>query len=174
MTGLKSGAGDDLWGESADTGSDGERKGPDSANDAATSEADADARTAEEAAETSTDDEATDSETVDDEAIDGEATDSQATDEGDASEGAAEEHPYIVRRAIQNRSVQFERDERLTFFVHDDVAEGERELVTEIESALGRGVPKFDVREAVYRAALRNRDDVVEELLAMGYTLDEE
>ena len=61
----------------------------------------------------------------------------------------------------------------MTFFVHDDVVEGERELVTQLESALGRDVPKFDVREAVYRAALRNREDVMDELLEMGYTLDE-
>ncbi|WP_254538327.1 hypothetical protein [Halomarina litorea] len=70
--------------------------------------------------------------------------------------------------------MQFERDERLTFFVHDDVVEGERELITGVESALGRDVPKFDLREAVYRAALRNREDVLDELLQMGYTLDQD
>ena len=80
----------------------------------------------------------------------------------------------VVRRAIRDKPVQFERDERLTFFVHDDVAEGERELVSEVAAALGRDVPKFDVREAVYRAALRNREDVLAELLEMGYSLEEE
>ena len=69
--------------------------------------------------------------------------------------------------------MQFEREERLTFFVHDDVVDGERDLITEVESALGRDVPKFDVREAVYRAALRNREDILDELLGMGYALDE-
>jgi len=93
---------------------------------------------------------------------------------GENSGGDGNERPYIVRRAIQDKPIQFERDERLTFFVHDDVAEEERTLVSELESELGRDVPKFDVREAVYRAALRNRDDVLEELLAMGYTRDEE
>ena len=86
----------------------------------------------------------------------------------------SEEQPYIVRRAIQDKSVQFEREERLTFFVHDDVVDGERELITEVESALGRDVPKFDVREAVYRTAIRNPEDILDELLKMGYALDEE
>jgi hypothetical protein len=88
--------------------------------------------------------------------------------------GAEDGHQsYIVRRAIQDRSVQFERDERLTFFVHDDVAEGERELLSDAEAALGRSVPKFDLREAVYRAALRNGEDVLAELVRMGYSLEE-
>ena len=69
--------------------------------------------------------------------------------------------------------MQFERDERLTFFVHDDVVDGERDLVTALESELGRSIPKFDVREAVYRAALRNREDVLDELLEMGYSTDD-
>lgn len=90
------------------------------------------------------------------------------------SESAEQKQPYIVRRAIQNKSVQFERDERLTFFVHDDVIEGERELLTDIESEFGRDVPKFDIREAVYRAALQNPDDVLNELLKMGYLSNQE
>jgi hypothetical protein len=70
--------------------------------------------------------------------------------------------------------VQFERDERLTFFVHDDVVDGERELLSDAEAALGRSVPKFDLREAVYRAAIRNKEDVLAELVKMGYNLDEQ
>jgi hypothetical protein len=54
------------------------------------------------------------------------------------------------------------------------VTEGERDLVTDLESALGRDVPKFDIREAVYRAALRNPDEVLDELLEMGYSMDED
>ena len=90
-----------------------------------------------------------------------------------ASNSSKQQQPYIVRRAVQDKSVQFERDERLTFFVHDDVVDGERNLITDVESELGRSIPKFDVREAVYRAALRNRDDILDELLKMGYTADD-
>lgn len=99
-----------------------------------------------------------------------------STDTGGSSsvqDRGSTERPYIVRRAVRDKSVQFERDERLTFFVHRDVVDGERELVTELESTLGRDVPKFDVREAVYRAALRNREDVLDELLRMGYALED-
>jgi hypothetical protein len=139
MTGLKSGAGDDLWGDDSE-----EDPAEDPNTDAEKME--------EDSAETGT------------------PTEGQEAAEG----GSSAQQPYIVRRAIQDKSVQFEREERLTFFVHEDVANGERELVTEIESTLGRDVPKFDVREAVYRAALRNRDDVLDELLKMGYSIDED
>ena len=136
MTGLKSGAGDDLWGDEEAT---------DDREESPPAEADAE-----------------------------EPAPAEASGDDAAAAGSDETRPYIVRRAIQDKSIQFERDERLTFFVHDDVVEGERELVTDLESAVGRDVPKFDVREAVYRAALRNRDDVLDELLSMGYALDEE
>jgi hypothetical protein len=139
MTGLKSGAGDDLWGDDSE-----EDPAEDPNTDAEKME--------EDSAETGT------------------PTEGQEAAEG----GSSAQQPYIVRRAIQDKSVQFEREERLTFFVHEDVANGERELVTEIESTLGRDVPKFDVREAVYRAALRDRDDVLDELLKMGYSIDED
>jgi len=112
-------------------------------------------------------------------------TDSDPTAERETASGTGEvvttdsgtdrsgERPYVVRRAIEDKPIQFEREERLTFFVHDDVVAGERELVSTMESELGRDVPKFDIREAVYRAALQNQADVLEELLEMGYTLDE-
>lgn len=146
MTGLKSGSGDDLWG---DDGGDQEDVDPD--DEGTTTSADESESTA--------------------------ATDAQVSlaesETAARAESAEQGHSYIVRRAIQDKSVQFERDERLTFFVHDDVVEGERDLITELESALGRDVPKFDVREAVYRAALRNPEDVLEELLEMGYSVDD-
>ena len=148
MTGLKSGSGDDLWGDE---------------------EAEGDAESAEFQRERAPDD---DAESTDDAA----AAEADASRSSDPAEGesASDARPYIVRRAIRDKSVQFERDERLTFFVHDDVVDGERDLLTRLESALGRDVPKFDVREAVYRAALRNPDDVLDELLDMGYALDED
>lgn len=97
---------------------------------------------------------------------------SNSTTRRSESSNGRQHQPYIVRRAIQDEGVQWERPERLTFFVHRDVAEGERELVAEMESTLSRDLPKFDVREAAYRAALANRDDVLNELLEMGYELD--
>lgn len=140
MTGLKSGAGDDLWGDDDSSDGDAAEEGRE--------------RTVGEA---------------------GTADASTGSADGAAStENGSDVRPYVVRRAIRDKPVQFERDERLTFFVHDDVAEGERELVSEVSAALGRDVPKFDVREAVYRAALRNREDVLAELLEMGYSLEEE
>jgi hypothetical protein len=164
MTGLKSGSGDDLWGDEDDEAadepaareSDASVEGTDERADAGTQtvvEPSAESPTASASSESST-------------------TDSSSSTARSGSEERSEQS-YIVRRAIQDKSVQFEREERLTFFVHDDVVDGERELVSEMESELGRDVPKFDVREAVYRAALDNPDDVLSELLAMGYSLDE-
>jgi len=109
---------------------------------------------------------------------------SEATSENDIAKsdssggGSGEDHadgrtqPYVVRRMLKDKSVQFERDERLTFFVHDDVKSGEQELEAEAQELFGRDIPVFDIREAVYRAALQNRDDVVDELEGMGYARD--
>lgn len=133
MGGMKSGTGDDLWGEETDE--------------------------SEEAQESSQPSEQPEQHPARETNPDTTTTET----------GSSSQQPYIIRRAVQNKSVQFERDERLTFFVHDDVAEGERELVTEAEAAFGRNIPVFDVREAVYRAALQNREDVHHELERMGY-----
>jgi hypothetical protein len=148
MTGLKSGSGDDLWGENT---------AEESENDTETTEAESTGNEGRQQPDES-------SNTM---------TESRSRSKPEEGESTSQQQPYIVRRAIQDKSVQFERDERLTFFVHDDVIEGERQLLTEIETALGRDVPKFDVREAVYRAALRNRDDVLNELIEMGYSSTE-
>lgn len=93
-----------------------------------------------------------------------------STGGGASNESSESSQPYVVRRMLKDKSVQFERDERLTFFVHDDVKTGEQELEAETQDLFGRDIPVFDIREAVYRAALQNRDDVVEELESMGYT----
>lgn len=137
MGGMKSGTGDDLWGEDADKQDEEQDTSEPSQQPEQAPTTDTDARTA------------------------------------PTNTSSSSEQPYIIRRAVRNKSVQFERDERLTFFVHDDVAEGERELVTEAEAAFGRNIPVFDVREAVYRAALRNREDVHRELKRMGYERSE-
>lgn len=161
MTGLKSGSGDDLWGDDSeepaetdenDVGNSSESKSATNTNQSAAS------------GENAQTEQTSPPSTADTRA----AEDSTATQS--TSDASSNQQPYIVRRAVQNKSVQFERNERLTFFVHDDVVQGERDLITNIESELGRSVPKFDVREAVYRAALRNRDEVLDELLKMGYS----
>lgn len=94
----------------------------------------------------------------------------QATvDESDAGAG---EHPYIVRRAMQDKGIQFERDERLTVFVHDDDVDSEREVLSELSQRLGRDVPKLAFREAAYRAALRRPETILTEFGRMGYDMD--
>jgi len=169
MTGLKSGSGDDLWGDEGEDDA-AESSGDETATDDTDVEEAGDARMGSQRSPSRTP-------ASDDDARD-ESSDSTSrsprSGESDGGGGTDEDRPYVIRRAIQDKSVQFEREERLTFFVHDDVAEGERDLISAVETALGRDVPKFDVREAVYRAALRNQDDVVDELARMGYTLDEE
>lgn len=147
MTGLKSGSGDDLWGDEPTDDSEEDTTTPEPESE---SESTTKAEQTEETAHTPAD-----------------SLSSAGT--GDLKQ-TGQKQPYIVRRAIQDKSVQFERDERLTFFVHDDVVEGERQLLTDVETAFGRDIPKFDVREAVYRAALQNPDDVLHELIEMGYS----
>ena len=219
MTGLKSGSGDDLWGDDGDDETDttdettgarakedeaSDGRGTDSVTESEPSTQDLDDRagpaagsesaSGESADETRSPDATETTKTADAPATGGtEASETANTAEETASteggegsstlgvdlssvesESTGGSQSYIVRRAVQDKSVQFERDERLTFFVHDDVADGERDLITGLQSALGRDVPKFDVREAVYRAALQNPDDVLAELLEMGYSIDEE
>jgi hypothetical protein len=149
MTGLKSGSGDDLW--SDETSANSEEDTGDSKPTATDKE-----EQSNEPANTT-----------------GESRSENKTS-ATKRESTVQEQPYIIRRAIQDKSVQFERDERLTFFVHDDVIEGERRLLTEVEGEFGRDVPKFDVREAVYRAALQNPEDIINELIEMGYSPNKE
>jgi hypothetical protein len=155
MTGLKSGSGDDLWGDDADDEND------DDAEETNASESSPEPSSTTDTGPNSTDE------------ADAGGTGPMTGGSAEAPGAGDGQQPYIVRRAIQDKSVQFERDERLTFFVHDDVAEGERELLSDAEAALGRSIPKFDLREAVYRAALRNREDVLAELVKMGYSFDD-
>lgn len=161
MTGLKSGSGDDLWGDEGDDQEEEEVVGQESTQ----KEADE----PEEATET----EQSDTEGATEDAQEVDATPPDTGDGAVMESPKQHQQPYIVRRAVQDKSVQFERDDRLTFFVHEDVVDGERELLLEAEAALGRDVPKFDVREAVYRAALRNKEDVIAELVKMGYSTSE-
>lgn len=79
------------------------------------------------------------------------------------------EMPYILKRAMGDHSTQWQRENRLTFFVRDHVSTGERDLVAAVESELGRDVPVFDVREAAYLVAQQYEEDVVDQLKEMGY-----
>ena len=177
MGGMKSGTGD-VWGNDDDE-EEAERE--------AASEGDADAG-ASSASESDEQGRVTDAESPERAEAAGfggsraSAADTEAASENDIAEsdssggGGGEGHtdgrtrPYVVRRMLKDKSVQFERDERLTFFVHDDVKSGEQELEAEAQELFGRDIPVFDIREAVYRAALQNRDDVVDEVERMGYT----
>ena len=94
----------------------------------------------------------------------------QSTDQEEQGEQQNDGRPYIVRRAMQGKSAQFERDDRLNFFVHKDIARGEYNLLGEMDEALVPDVTKYDLREAVYRTALNHPEDVRQELLAMGYS----
>ncbi|WP_227380598.1 hypothetical protein [Haladaptatus halobius] len=169
MTGLKSGSGDDLWDDESDEtdAADEENGESESKTDPATdpnqSTTDEENERTEETSYVST----TNTMSEDDSAS------APSTAPSTSSNSSKQQQSYIVRRAVHDKSVQYERDDRLTFFVHDDVVDGERDLITDVESELGRSIPKFDVREAVYRAALRNRDDILDELLKMGYTTDD-
>ena len=157
MTGLKSGSGDDLWGDDANDKED-EVTETDQQDDP----------------EELSDPEEGDNSTAKMPSIAATETTTGTNPPISRDDSTNESQPYIIRRAIQDKSVQFERDERLTFFVHDDVVNGERQLLSEMEATLGRSVPKFDVREAVYRAALRNPEDVLAELVEMGYSPNED
>lgn len=141
MTGLKSGTGDDLWGDDAD---DEVESGSEAAEDRSTDEISTRQTT--------------------------EAGSGQTTDDDASGEGS--EYPYIVRRAMQDKGIQFERDERLTIFVHDNVADAEREVLAEIAQHIGRDIPKLDFREAAYRAALQRPEAVLRELGRMGYDVE--
>ncbi len=98
MTGLKSGTGDDLWGDDADEADESESG---ATEERSTEESDTE-RTTNTESEHPTGDDAT---------------------------STGSDHPYIVRRTMQDKGIQFERDERLTIFVHDDVADAEREVL---------------------------------------------
>ena len=137
MTGLKSGTGDDLWGDDDEE----------------------DENESEVVEERSTEEDGTESRF--------ETESEQSTDDESSNDGF--DHPYIVRRAMQDKGIQYERDERLTIFVHDDVADAEREVLAEVARHIGRDIPKLDFREAAYRAALQQPETVLRELRKMGY-----
>lgn len=76
--------------------------------------------------------------------------------------------PYLVRRKLQNKPIQHERD-RIPFYLRDHVLEGEKDFKRAVENTLNADVPKADLREAAYIVAQRHVDEVVTELREMGY-----
>lgn len=72
--------------------------------------------------------------------------------------------PYKFRRS----DVQEGRT-RLPLFYHDETAEMERDVKTELESRFGESISKADLREALIKAGMDNLDDVETHLEHWGY-----
>lgn len=100
-------------------------------------------------------------------------TDSDTTTIDVSSTTQSSQRPYIIRREMQNGDIKFERPNRVAMFVHDDVADGEQQLLGQLQQDLNPDPKKLDIREAVYRAALNNQDAIVRELVKMGYDVTE-
>lgn len=90
------------------------------------------------------------------------------TTTGRQTEQTGQELPYIVRRKLQNKSIQHERD-RVPFFLREPVLDGEKDFRRAVEDELEDDVPKADLREAAYAVAQRHVKEVVAELREMGY-----
>ena len=90
---------------------------------------------------------------------------------GKSNEGnTTDQQPYLVRRMLKDGSVTFERPVRMNFVVHKEIEDGEDELRDEAKDRFGRKVPRYDLREAAYRAAINNPELVFSELRQMGYS----
>lgn len=76
-----------------------------------------------------------------------------------------DEPAYVLRRS----TVKDERNTIREFYLRDEFVEGERELKSAVENALGADVSKFDLREAAYAVAQRHPDEVAALLEAWGY-----
>lgn len=85
-----------------------------------------------------------------------------------AQQTGQQDLPYLVRRKLQNKSIQHERD-RVPFFLREPILEGEKDFRRAVENAIEDDVPKADLREAAYIVAQRHVDEVVAELREMGY-----
>ena len=109
----------------------------------------------------------------DDPVASGTDPDSDATAGDVSSTTQPPQRPYIIRREMQNGDIKFERPTRIAMFVHDDVADGEQQLLAQLQQDLNPDPKTLDVREAVYRAALNNPEAVVRELVKLGYDLSE-
>lgn len=147
MAGMKSGTGDDLWGDDTDQ------------------EAEEDGRRDDR-------DDAVDGDTDSAERSEQEPSDALATDDGSEridADSSRDAMPLVVERAVRDEGIQFRRDDRLTFFVRSEVAAGERDLVSTLENELDRDLPKMDVREAAYQVAQEQPQAVLQKLVEMGY-----
>lgn len=102
------------------------------------------------------------------------ATSTQAASDTERSETASEAQPgipYVKKRRMEEEKTTWKR-ERVTFYVRDEVASGERSLIAKAEEEFDRDIPKFDIREAAYIAAQENPELVYEQLDEMGYERD--
>jgi len=104
---------------------------------------------------------------------DTQATASDTTTASGSGTSASTGRPYIIRRAMQDGDIKFERPNRVAMFVHDELAVAERQLLDQLHQDLTPEPKTLDVREAMYRAALEHPDAVVQQLLEMGYDATE-
>jgi len=84
---------------------------------------------------------------------------------GDASDSEDQEFPYVMRRS----RVKEDRDDVRQFFLREETAQGETQLLRELEDELGKDVMKLDAREAAYIVAQRHPEKVAGILREWGY-----
>lgn len=77
----------------------------------------------------------------------------------------ASEIPWVLRRS----AVKDDRPNVTQFFLRDETDRGERRLKNEVEELLDGDVYTLDLREAAYRVAMRHPEEIAEELRSWGY-----
>jgi len=139
---MKSGAGDDPFGDESDgdSGEDRTDDEPHSATDDGATENGADERTES-----------------------GSAGDRPTDDPSPTLD--ASEIPWVLRRS----AVKDDRPNVTQFFLRDETDRGERRLKNEVEELLDGDVYTLDLREAAYRVAMRHPEEIAEELRSWGY-----
>lgn len=107
--------------------------------------------------------ELTEDEELDESLLGSEEDEPRRVEESEDEEG--EEFPYVMRRS----KVKEDRDDVHQFFLRDEAAQGETQLLRDLEDELGKDVMKLDAREAAYIVAQRHPEEVAEVLRDWGY-----
>lgn len=107
--------------------------------------------------------EPTEEEELDELLLESEDEEPESNESTDDDEG--EQFPYVMRRS----KVKEDRDDVHQFFLRDEAAQGETQLLRELEDELGKDVMKLDAREAAYLVAQRHPEEVAEVLRDWGY-----
>jgi len=71
-------------------------------------------------------------------------------------------------RMLTRDTVKADRDHVHQLFVYDDTHKQEKDARRKLEDRLGDDIYKLDVREAIYRAGMRNLDDAEDILREWG------